>query len=117
MTLASYPWIAASLRCFGYAGTRRAVSRWVGPRPLRWAGETRELADVVMRVTGRLAPDNGCLPRALTLCHVLAWHGIAGDVRFGALTRGGRLAAHAWVEAQGLRFGDQPGTYAPLGAS
>jgi hypothetical protein len=49
-----------------------------------------------------------CLPRSLTLAHVLARRGVATEVRIGVQTANGVLAAHAWVEWSGHALNDDP---------
>lgn len=49
-----------------------------------------------------------CLPRSLTLAHVLARRGVGTEVRIGVQTTSGVLAAHAWVEWMGHALNDDP---------
>jgi hypothetical protein len=48
-----------------------------------------------------------CLVRAVALNRMLERHGIHGSrIRIGVRMRGGRFAAHAWVEHRGRVLGD-----------
>ena len=58
-----------------------------------------------------------CLPKALCLRRLLGRHGIEAELRIGVSTRDGALAAHAWVECQGVPVGetrDVEDRFAPL---
>ncbi len=47
-----------------------------------------------------------CLPRALTLQHLLARQGLITDLRIGVRRRGNTLDAHAWLEHAGRAIGE-----------
>jgi hypothetical protein len=49
-----------------------------------------------------------CLPKALCLRRLLGRHGIGSELRIGVSTRDGDLAAHAWVERDGIPVGETP---------
>lgn len=79
-------------------------------------------ADRLALAVGRAA-ENGvfrplCLVRAVALNRLLERHGIHGSrVRIGVRMRGGRFAAHAWVEYHNRVLGDldeHVGTFAEL---
>jgi hypothetical protein len=79
-------------------------------------------ADRLALAIGRAA-ENGvfrplCLVRAVALNRMLERHGVRGSrVRIGVRMRGGRFAAHAWVEYHNRVLGDldeHVGTFAEL---
>ena len=47
-----------------------------------------------------------CLEKSLALWWLLRWKGIASSVRIGARTTGGKFAAHAWVERDGVALNE-----------
>jgi hypothetical protein len=47
-----------------------------------------------------------CLPKALCLRWLLGRHGIESELRIGVARQDGGLAAHAWVERQGIPVGE-----------
>lgn len=55
----------------------------------------------VVRVA-RWVPGASCLTQALAARVLLAWHGHASTVRYGVRAGTTALAAHAWVEHDGL---------------
>ena len=61
-----------------------------------------------------------CLPKALCLRRLLGRHGIEAELRIGVSTRDAGLAAHAWVERQGVPVGeprDVEDRFSPLRSS
>lgn len=58
-----------------------------------------------------------CLTRSVLLAWLLRWRGVGARVRIGAKLSSGRLAAHAWVECQGVPVNDRrdiAGEFAPF---
>jgi hypothetical protein len=58
-----------------------------------------------------------CLPKALCLRWLLGRHGIESTLRIGVARQDGELAAHAWVERQGVPVGEtsgMEGRFSPL---
>jgi hypothetical protein len=74
-------------------------------------GEIDPRAERLALAVGRAA-ENGvfrplCLVRAVALNRMLERHGIQGSrIRIGVRMRGGRFAAHAWVEYRNRVLGD-----------
>ena len=98
-----------------YARVRLRLRR-AGLRPtlaaLRAAGGTaradddpviagRRLARAVVRALGPLPADTRCLMQSLVLTRMLARRGIETSLVI-AVRPGGRFAAHAWVEREGV---------------
>jgi len=94
------PVVAALLRTRGLARTRS----WLGGRaaPALAPRETARLvhgAAAVLRI--------GCLPRSLTLLHLLGACGTRAVIRFGVQKpAAGGLAAHSWIEFDGQPLGE-----------
>jgi hypothetical protein len=49
-----------------------------------------------------------CLQRALVLQCLLSRHGLSTDLKIGIHKRSGNLHAHAWLEAAGIPFAENP---------
>jgi len=70
-----------------------------------------------VRTASRVVPRATCLTQALALTHLLARTGYTATVRIGVTNSGGRFAAHAWVECEGmplLSSAADVARYAPL---
>jgi hypothetical protein len=80
--------------------------------PVPAAGEVDPMAARLSLAMERVT-ENGpfrpqCLVRAVALDRQLRARGLTGSsVRVGAVHRGGRFAAHAWVDYQGIILGDR----------
>ena len=94
------PVVAVALKAISLRRTaallRRLEPGRVGP-PLNPAAIARLTAIAARRV----APGASCIVRSLVLQTLLARHGHAAEIRFGARKHGRRLMAHAWVECEG----------------
>ena len=86
------------------AGLMRVFERRRVARPLPAAAIAR-LTGVAAR---RGAPGASCIVRSMVLRTLLARHGHASELRFGARKEGGRLMAHAWVECEGRALLESP---------
>jgi hypothetical protein len=84
------------------------VDRWLAPA-LAGSPREEEVGRLVWATEAaarhHLYPMR-CLPKALCLRHLLGRHGIDAELRIGVSTRDGALAAHAWVERQGIPVGE-----------
>ncbi len=76
------------------------------------AGRRRASTEAVhaayRKATGRL-PGDACLVRAYGLARMLRRHGHAADLVIGVRFREGIEQGHAWVEIDGLPFGEPAG--------
>jgi hypothetical protein len=114
-------WTPADLRAFARAwslllaadlGLRflsfPRMDRWLAPT-VTGAPEEEEVGRLVWATEAaarhHLYPMR-CLPKALCLRRLLGRHGIDAELRIGVSTRDGVLAAHAWVERQGIPVGE-----------
>lgn len=95
------------LRIFTFARVERWLLPPLAPRPgemeigrLVWATEAA--------ARHHLYPMR-CLPKALCLRWLLGRHGIESELRIGVARQDGGLAAHAWVERQGIPVGETRG--------
>ena len=99
------PVMAASLRLLGLGRTQALLVRLAGRRqPLDVRpgdGAVRVRARAVASAACHGPFRSNCLQQSLLLWWLLRRVGIASELRIGVRTRGGRLEAHAWVEAQG----------------
>jgi Transglutaminase-like superfamily len=55
----------------------------------------------LVSVAARFAPGARCLPVALVTASLLARQGTPATLRIGVARRGGRFAAHAWLDCNG----------------
>lgn len=109
--------IDLGLRLRGFAVVAAAFERR-GVRPRVGGKESVDLWVRAVDVAARhhLYPMS-CLPRALALRSLLAEEGVATDLRIGVRKEGAALAAHAWVELEGVPIGEIPSIaerFAPL---
>ena len=84
-------------------------------RPL--APPVHRAAQVAQRVVRLRLLGATCLPRSIAVARVVARYGARADIVFG-VTQVEGFAAHAWVEAGGVRLdpaGHPPGRYQPAG--
>lgn len=70
-----------------------------GMAPPRFSVDRLEWA---IQSASRAVPHATCLTQALALHHLLRREGYAGTVQIGVSQAGGRFAAHAWVECNGV---------------
>ncbi|MBC8145383.1 MAG: lasso peptide biosynthesis B2 protein [bacterium] len=86
------------------------VASWLS-KPSR---DPQELAAAV-RIASRHVPNATCLTQALALHFMMARRGIASRVTVGVAQRNGRLAAHAWIDQDGVvLIGGDVTPYHPL---
>lgn len=100
------PVVASSLRLVGF----RKTYHWLH-RPL--VGEANDDVNMVSRSVDRAAHNlpgfnPTCLPRSLTLWHLLRRRGTPAQLQIGVAKIDGQLAAHAWVESDGKVVNDRP---------
>ena len=84
------------------------VERWLAPA-VTGDPEEREIGRLVWATEAAARHhlySMRCLPKALCLRRLLGRHGIGSELRIGVSTRDGDLAAHAWVERQGIPIGE-----------
>jgi len=67
------------------------------------------LSFAIVRLLGRLPTHPSCLIRSLVLLRLLARWGIDSTFVIGVRLKDGSLAAHAWVEYQGIPLLDPGG--------
>lgn len=100
--LAAYVAARRSLRRFGL---REALAQLRGIEPTRQVGDPvadgRRLGRAVGRTLGALPADGRCLSQSLVLTRLLARRGVQTQLVI-AVRPGERLAAHAWVEHDGV---------------
>lgn len=109
------PVTSVLLRALGYGATRRLYARAAAafaPRAVA-ADDPRRIARSVDAIAMRYAPARTCLARALVLELALRRRGFRPELRFGARRAGDGIAAHAWVELDGVVLGRVP-AYEPL---
>ena len=101
------PMLALSLRVFGMARTRAVLERF------EWRADgaaatlpPQEVARLVDAVAALLRVR--CLARSLALWHLLRARGGAAEIRLGvSKLADGSLAAHAWLEYEGVPLNDR----------
>jgi hypothetical protein len=81
------------------------------PAPItRGAALSLEESSAAIRVMSRYVPFTTCLTQALALRRLLARHGRVSVLNLGVRNpSGGRLQAHAWLEADGRVILGDPG--------
>lgn len=106
--------VRAGLAVFGFARVRRGIDRVACRFSLQQTTPTSDAAPRVAwsiaAVTRRLPFRSTCLVESLAVDAMLRRRGVASEVRFGVRPPdGGMLAAHAWVEHDGVVvFGARP---------
>lgn len=120
--LVGLPLIGLSLRIHGVGLVReRCLATPTGSAPLPPAAAlpvAHQMARGVA-IAARHGPYRAsCLERSLVLCRLLRRRGVMCELRFGADLAQGDLAAHAWVEWEGVVLNDAPqigGRFSPFG--
>ena len=113
--VAAFFWLGLRL-----AGLQRCLA-WLDRSPVaqRTSLSQPEAAALGVAVTGAanhiLGPAN-CLTRSLLLRWLLRRFGTASDLRIGVRLEEGKLAAHAWVEKDGIPVNDSSEVVARYGA-
>lgn len=103
------PLISVGVRLFGLA----RVQAWLDRSPLASQAplnqpEAAALGVAVNRAANHILGPASCLTRSLLLRWLLRRFGTASDVRIGVCFEQGKLAAHAWVEKDGIPVNDRP---------
>ena len=116
----AWAWTWASLLALHTLGLTRTLRLW--PRaPQAGANAGLPRAARWIRIAARNAPGaDTCLVRSLALLGLLRRSGIAAELRIGVGATQPRLAAHAWVEVNGVPVNDAPDVamrYAPFAGS
>ena len=70
--------------------------------------EAAALGVAVNRAANHILGPASCLTRSLLLHWLLRRFGTASDLRIGVRFEQGKLAAHAWVEKDGIPVNDSP---------
>jgi hypothetical protein len=70
--------------------------------------EAAALGVAVNRAANHILGSANCLTRSLLLRWLLRRFGTASDLRIGVRFEEGKLAAHAWVERDGIPVNDRP---------
>ena len=70
--------------------------------------EAAALGVAVNRAANHVLGPASCLTRSLLLRWLLRRFGTASDLRIGVSFEEGKLAAHAWVEKDGIPVNDRP---------
>lgn len=97
------PWVACSLRCFGYLRTRAFLSYFVDGSGLHDANATQLLraqrsAELVALAGRRGLIRATCLRQSLLLEYWLKRRGLAATIKIGVRKEQDDFDAHAWVE-------------------
>jgi transglutaminase superfamily protein len=85
-------------------------------RPRSGPGLPPERVARLVEVAARAVPGAGCLPVAVVTAWLLARQGTRATLRIGVARHAGRLAAHAWLECDGvpLLHASQAEGYTPI---
>ena len=78
--------------------------------------EAAALGVAVNRAANHILGPANCLTRSLLLRWLLRRFGTASDLRIGVCFEKGKLAAHAWVEIDGIPMNDRPEAVARFAA-
>ena len=78
--------------------------------------EAAALGVAVNRAANHILGPATCLTRSLLLRWLLRRFGTASDLRIGVCFEQGKLAAHAWVEKDGIPVNDRPEVVARFAA-
>jgi hypothetical protein len=105
------PLLTLSLRVRGFGATQRFLQKFTALAktcPPVAAVESRvALTTRMVLAAGRNSPiPSTCLERSLSLWWLLARQGIATQFRIGVRKDGEKLAAHAWIERDGVAIGE-----------
>ena len=113
--------VAPGLRVFGFQRTQGALGVAEAPGGCRRGlDEAQAIARIVHAAANRNPLRPSCLARSIVLVHQLRRRGLAAEIRIGVAKPDGRLAAHAWVEHDGVALAETDASrdaYAPLDAT
>jgi len=109
--LAMLPIVSVSLKVLGFQATRTALQLLVSSpnseRPPDVIGTQIALAAHMVNSAGRHGIVHAsCLAKSLTLWCLLGRQGIASQLRIGIRKEDGGVAAHAWVEREGVALNE-----------
>src|SRR5262245_18715218 len=118
------PVVAVSLRALGLRRTqawiaRRPVPSRPPPDPATAAARARQVARAVGLAAAHGPVRASCLRRSLLAWWLLRCEGLTVAIRIGVRRDAAALAAHAWIEHEGVPAGDLPeavASYAPFDA-
>jgi hypothetical protein len=105
------PLLTLSLRVRGFGATQRILQKFTvsaknGP-PVAAVESRVALTTRMVLTAARNSPiPSTCLERSLSLWWLLARQGIATEFRIGVRKDDEKLAAHAWVERDGVAIGE-----------
>lgn len=109
------------LPLFGYLRTVRLLDRLAPSRPRRSSTSARALLAervtwAARAVAERLPAALTCLPRSVAARHMLRGRGLDAVLELGVRREADALFAHAWIEVDGRRVGDDtdPERHRPL---
>lgn len=105
------PLVSLSLRWRGFRETQAVLERFLSKanpeqtfaEASRRAALTAHMIHVADR-HGLVHPS--CLAKSLTLWWLLAWQGIASELRIGIRKENEKMEAHAWVERDGAALNE-----------
>jgi hypothetical protein len=102
--------IGLMLRLFGFGLSAKFLD-WIvglgaGAGPLLTMGRINRIAHLVNVAAYNLPRRANCLDRSVVLWWMLSRRGLITEVRFGARREANGLAAHAWVEFNGIVLND-----------
>ena len=105
------PMLTISLRLRGFGATQQFLQKFISPRkdgpPVGAVESHAALTSRMVLAAARNSPiPSTCLERSLSLWWLLARQGIATQFRIGVRKDGEKLAAHAWVERNGVAIGE-----------
>lgn len=103
------PVLALGLRVMGLSRVQALTMR-SKPRASNVAesAEPRLLASLVKTASRHTIGRSTCLTRSLCLVWLLQRRGVPNALRIGVQLSDGQLAAHAWVEVDGVPVNDDP---------
>ena len=113
----AWTWTWASLLVLHTLGLSRALRLWPAAAPERANAKPPRAAPWIRAAARNTPGADTCLVRSLALLGVLRRHGIAAQLRIGVGDTQPRLAAHAWVEVDGVPVNDSADVaerYAPF---
>ena len=113
-SLARVAWFRVALRMHSVASILRRIELRAGAGPANFT--PRDAAWAVHAAARRL-PGTYCLARSLALHELLRRSGFDSELRIGVARSGPGIAAHAWVECDGvaLESGTATTAFASLG--
>lgn len=107
------PVTAAALQVIGVKQWQDVMAKTSGAKPARVSPDNSQAIDLARRIARvvSIASRHGiyrpnCLQQSLVLWSLLNRRNIASEIRFGARKEASELAAHAWVEFEGLVLND-----------